>query len=48
MTTALRVLVVDDEQLAREELCFLLDQIGGTEVVGRPPTALTRYDSSAS
>ena len=35
MTTALRVLVVDDEQLAREELCFLLDQIGGTEVVGQ-------------
>ena len=25
----LRVLVVDDEQLAREELCFLLGQIGG-------------------
>lgn len=30
----LRVLVVDDEKLAREELCFLLDQIGGCEMVG--------------
>jgi len=34
-TPALRVVVVDDEQLAREELCFLLGQIGGTEVVGQ-------------
>ncbi len=34
-TPALRVLVVDDEQLAREELCFLLGQIGGTEIVGQ-------------
>jgi two-component system LytT family response regulator/two-component system response regulator LytT len=31
----LRVLVVDDEQLAREELCFLLDQIGGIEIAGQ-------------
>jgi len=31
---SLRVLVVDDEKLAREELCFLLGQIGGSEVVG--------------
>lgn len=29
----LKVMVVDDEKLAREELCFLLDQIGGSEVV---------------
>jgi two-component system LytT family response regulator/two-component system response regulator LytT len=38
MTTAgqaLRVLVVDDEQLAREELCFLLGQSGGLEIVGQ-------------
>ena len=27
--------VVDDEQLARDELCFLLGQIGGVEVVGQ-------------
>lgn len=32
---ALRVVVVDDEQLAREELCFLLEQMGGLEVVGQ-------------
>jgi two-component system response regulator LytT len=31
----LRVLVVDDEPLAREELCFLLEQVGGIEVVGQ-------------
>jgi DNA-binding LytR/AlgR family response regulator len=30
-----RVLVVDDEQLAREELCFLLEQIGGVAIVGQ-------------
>ena len=33
----LRVLVVDDEQLAREELCFLLGQSGGIEIVGQAP-----------
>jgi two-component system response regulator LytT len=32
---ALRVLVVDDEQLAREELCFLLGQSGGIEIAGQ-------------
>jgi two-component system response regulator LytT len=31
----LRALVVDDEQLARDELCFLLDQVGGVDVVGQ-------------
>jgi two-component system LytT family response regulator/two-component system response regulator LytT len=31
----LRTIVVDDEQLARDELCFLLGQIGGVEVVGQ-------------
>jgi two-component system, LytTR family, response regulator LytT len=31
----LRVLVVDDEQLAREELCFLLGQAGSVEIVGQ-------------
>lgn len=33
--TSLRVLVVDDEQLAREELCFLLGQLGDIDVVGQ-------------
>ncbi|MEO7191628.1 MAG: LytTR family DNA-binding domain-containing protein [Vicinamibacterales bacterium] len=31
----LRILVIDDEQLAREELCFLLEQIGDVEIVGQ-------------
>ncbi len=31
----LRALVVDDEQLAREELCFLLGEAGGVEIVGQ-------------
>jgi two-component system, LytTR family, response regulator LytT len=30
----LRVVVVDDEQLARDELCFLLRQVGGLEIIG--------------
>src|SRR4051812_3020905 len=32
---ALRTLVVDDEQLAREELCFLLGQLESLEVVAQ-------------
>ncbi|MDQ3346770.1 MAG: LytTR family DNA-binding domain-containing protein [Acidobacteriota bacterium] len=31
----LRTLVVDDEQLAREELCFLLGQVPAVEIVGQ-------------
>jgi two-component system response regulator LytT len=31
----LRAIVVDDEQLARDELCFLLQQIGGVEIVAQ-------------
>jgi two-component system, LytTR family, response regulator LytT len=34
-TDALRTVVVDDEQLAREELCFLLEQIPGVAVVAQ-------------
>ena len=32
-TRDLRVIVVDDEQLARDELCYLLQQIGGVEIL---------------
>ncbi|HYN07568.1 MAG TPA: LytTR family DNA-binding domain-containing protein [Vicinamibacterales bacterium] len=32
---AIRVMVVDDEQLAREELCFLLGEAGAVEIVGQ-------------
>jgi two-component system, LytTR family, response regulator LytT len=31
----LRVAVVDDERLAREEVCFLLQQMGGIEIVAQ-------------
>ncbi|HTI39539.1 MAG TPA: LytTR family DNA-binding domain-containing protein [Vicinamibacterales bacterium] len=31
----LRTIVVDDEQLARDELCFLLQQIGGITIVAQ-------------
>ncbi|MEP6919290.1 MAG: response regulator transcription factor, partial [Acidobacteriota bacterium] len=31
----LRTVVVDDEQLARDELCFLLTQLGGVEIVAQ-------------
>lgn len=31
----LRTVVVDDEQLAREELCFQLERVGGIDVVGQ-------------
>ena len=42
-----RTLVADDEQLAREELCFLLEQVGDVEIVGQAadgPTALKLAD----
>jgi DNA-binding LytR/AlgR family response regulator len=35
MSATLRALVVDDEQLARDELCFLLDRADDVEVVGQ-------------
>jgi len=47
MTSDLHVVVVDDEQPAREELCFLLGQIEGVKVVGQADngvTALTLID----
>src|SRR5712691_1756120 len=43
----LRALVVDDEQLARDELGFLLGQVGGVEVIGQAGNgveALTTID----
>jgi two-component system LytT family response regulator/two-component system response regulator LytT len=35
MTDTLRAVVVDDEQPARDELCFLLGRIAGVEIVGQ-------------
>jgi two-component system, LytTR family, response regulator LytT len=40
MNQALKVMVVDDEQLAREELCFQLEQIGDVEVVAQAGNGL--------
>ena len=36
----LRALVVDDEQLARDELCFMLEQLDGVEIVGQAGNGL--------
>ena len=32
---SISTLIIDDEQLAREELKYLLDSVGGVEVVGQ-------------
>jgi len=39
--TALRTMVVDDEELAREELCFLLGQAGDVDIVGQSADGVT-------
>jgi len=36
----LRAVVVDDEQLAREELGYLLGQVGGVDVIGQAGNGL--------
>jgi hypothetical protein len=46
----LRAVLVDDEQLAREELGFLLGQIGGIEIIGQAdngPDAVRRSIASS-
>ena len=35
MSEPLRVIIVDDEPLARDELAFLLAEVGGVEVIGQ-------------
>jgi two-component system LytT family response regulator/two-component system response regulator LytT len=40
MTEPLKVLVVDDEQLAREELCYQLQHLSDVEVVGQAGNGL--------
>jgi len=35
MAETLRAVIVDDEPLARDELCFLLSELGNVEVVGQ-------------
>ena len=39
-SNALKVLVVDDEQLARDELCYQLEQLGDIEVIGQAGNGL--------
>ena len=41
---ALRTVIVDDERLAREELCYLLGQVGGVEVVAQAADGLDALD----
>jgi CheY-like chemotaxis protein len=38
--TSIRAIVVDDEQLAREELCYQLEQLGEVEVVAQAGNGL--------
>jgi two-component system LytT family response regulator/two-component system response regulator LytT len=40
MTAALRALIADDEQLARNELCYLLESFPQVEVVGQATNGL--------
>jgi two-component system LytT family response regulator/two-component system response regulator LytT len=37
---SLRAVIVDDEQLAREELCYMLDQLGSVEVLAQAGNGL--------
>jgi two-component system response regulator LytT len=41
----LKAVVVDDEQLAREELCYLLDEVGGVEVVAQAGNGLDALEA---
>src|SRR5688572_17005162 len=40
MSTPLRILIVDDEQLARDELCYQLERLQDIEVVGQAGNGL--------
>ena len=44
---ALTAIVADDEQLARDELCFLLGQLDGVEVVGQATNGVEALDEIA-
>jgi len=44
---SLTAVVADDEQLARDELCFLLGQLGTVDVVGRAANGLEALDEIA-
>src|SRR6476620_93564 len=36
----IQAIVVDDEQLAREELCYMLNEVGGVEVIAQAGNGL--------
>ncbi len=44
---ALTALVADDEELARDELCFLLGQIDGVDVVAEAANGMEALDEIA-
>src|SRR5215469_11860176 len=41
---ALSALIIDDEQLAREELKYLLDSVGGVDVVAQGSNGIEAVD----
>ncbi len=41
---SLSALIIDDEQLAREELKYLLDQVGGVDVVAQGANGIEAVD----
>src|SRR5580692_4782085 len=41
---SLSALIIDDEQLAREELKYLLDSVGGVDVVGQGTNGIEAVD----
>jgi len=41
---SISALIIDDEQLARDELKYLLDQVGGVEVVGQGANGIEAVD----
>jgi len=40
----LTAIIADDEELAREELAYLLDKIGGVEIVGQASNGIEAFD----
>jgi Response regulator containing CheY-like receiver domain and AraC-type DNA-binding domain len=50
MSMVLKAVLVDDEQLARDELGYLLEQVGGVQVLGQAGNgveALTTIEKSS-
>ena len=41
---SISALIIDDEQLARDELKYLLDQVGGVEVVAQGTNGIEAVD----